>query len=123
MEQSTSVASTQRREALRKELQRIVATLIDKYQPEKIILFGSLATDRIHEWSDIDLLIIKETEKRPLDRALEAYSLLDNYREPVDIIVYTPAEVELLLNEGSFFVADILTEGRILYEKTDYAVA
>lgn len=75
-----------------------------------------MATGKIHEWSDIDLPIIKETEKRPLDRVLEAYNLLGNYREPMGIIVYTPAEIELLVNEGSFFIAEMLTEGKVLYE-------
>lgn len=37
----------------------------------------------------------------------------------MDIIVYTPAEIELLVNEGSFFVAEILTEGEVLYERDD----
>ena len=115
--------AAQRKEALEEELRRIMALLVDKYQPEKVILFGSLATGRINEWSDIDLLIIKETDKRPLDRALEAYSLLGNYREPMDIIVYTPAEVDLLLREGSFFVSEILTEGKVLYEKANRAMA
>jgi len=122
MELDTVIAA-QRKEALEKELRRIVATLTEKYKPEKIILFGSLASGKIHEWSDIDLLIVKETEKRPLDRALVAYSLLGNYREPMDIIVYTPAEVELLVNEGSFFMAEILAEGKMLYEKDNQTMA
>ena len=116
-------SAAQRKEALEEELRRIIAILVEKYRPEKVILFGSLATGRINEWSDIDLLIIKETDKRPLDRALEAYSLLGNYREPMDIIVYTPAEVDLLLREGSFFVSEILTEGKVLYEKANRAMA
>jgi len=118
-----TAAVTQRKEALEKELHRILATLIEEYKPEKIILFGSLATGRIDEWSDIDLLIIKETDKRPLDRALEVYTLLGDYSEPMDVIVYTPAEVELLLNEGSFFVAEILAEGKALYEKDNQTLA
>jgi len=122
MEPDTATVA-QRKEALEKELRRIVATLIEKYKPEKIILFGSLASGGIHEWSDIDLLIIKETDKRPLDRATEVYTLLGDYREPMDLIVYTPAEVELLLNEGSFFVAEILAEGKALYEKDNRTVA
>jgi len=122
MELDTAIVA-QRKEALEKELRRILATLIEEYKPEKIILFGSLATGRIHEWSDIDLLITKETDKRPLDRALEVYTLLGDYREPVDVIVYTPAEVELLLNEGSFFVAEILAEGKTVYEKDNQTLA
>ncbi|MDI3531232.1 MAG: uncharacterized protein PWP60_1081, partial [Candidatus Atribacteria bacterium] len=54
-------ASREREKLLHEELSRIVKLLIEKYQPEKIILFGSLAEGRIHEWSDIDLLIIKDT--------------------------------------------------------------
>ena len=115
--------AAQRKEALEEELRRIIAILVEKYQPEKMVLFGSLATGSINEWTDIDLLIIKETGKRPLDRALEAYSLLGNYREPMDIIVYTPAEVELLLEEGSFFVSEVLTDGKVLYEKANRAMA
>ena len=122
MELDTQTAA-QRKEALEEELRRIMAILVEKYQPEKIILFGSLAAGRINEWTDIDLLIIKETDKRPLDRALEAYSLLGNYREPMDIIVYTPAEVDLLLREGSFFVSEVLTDGKVLYEKANRAMA
>ena len=58
-----TVIVMQRKEALEKELHGIVATLVEKYKPEKIILFGSLATGKMHEWSDIDLLIIKLSRK------------------------------------------------------------
>jgi predicted nucleotidyltransferase len=106
----------ERRQALEQELERIIGILVERYQPEKLILFGSLVSGEVRQWSDINLLVIKETEKRPLDRALEVYSLLADYKEPIDIIVYTPAEVDLLVNEGSSFVAEILTKGKLLYE-------
>ena len=109
--------ATQRKEALEEELRRIIAILAEKYQPEKVILFGSLATGRINEWSDIDLLIIKETDKRPLDRATDVTAMLNYPRIAMDIFVYTPEEVEYLVSEGSQFIAEILEQGKILYEK------
>ena len=111
------ITVTQRKEALERELHRIVATLIEEYQPEKIILFSSLATGRIHEWSDVDLLIIKETEKRLLDRATDIVAMLNYPRVAIDIFVYTPGEVEYLLEEGSQFIEEILEQGKVLYEK------
>ncbi len=50
-----SSEARKRKAALEAELKRILPIIIEKYQPEKIILFGSLATGDVHEWSDIDL--------------------------------------------------------------------
>ena len=112
-----TVIVMQRKEALEKELHGIVATLVEKYKPEKIILFGSLATGKMHEWSDIDLLIIKETNERPLDRATNIRQKLNYPRIAIDIFAYTPGEVKCLLEEGSQFIQEILEQGRVLYEK------
>jgi len=112
-----TVTVTQRKEALERELRRIVATLVEKYKPEKIIIFGSLATGRIHEWSDIDLLIIKETDKRPLDRATDITAMLNYPRIAMDIFVYTPQELKYLMKHGSQFTAEILEQGKVLYER------
>lgn len=115
-EPDTSVANTQTREALGKELDRIVAALIEKYQPQKIILFGSLATGRIEEWSDIDLLIIKQTWTRRFYRRAQALRGIKR-NVPMDIIILTPDEVKILSDEGSLFIKDILDKGSVLYEK------
>ena len=114
---------TQRKEALERELHRIVATLIEKYKPEKIILFGSLATGRMHEWSDIDLLIIKETDKRPLDRPTDIMAMLNYPRIAMDIFIYTPQELAYLMKHGSQFIEEILEQGKVLYEKDNQGVA
>jgi len=107
----------QRKGTLERELRRILATLIEKYKPEKIILFGSLATGKIQEWSDIDLLIIKQTDKRPLDRATDITAMLNYPRIAMDIFVYTPQELKYLMKHGSPFIAEILEQGKVLYEK------
>jgi len=115
--ETDAVAVTQRKEALERELQRIVATLIEKYKPEKIILFGSLTTGRIHEWSDIDLLVVKETEERPLDRVRKVIATLNYPRIAVDIFIYTPQELEYLIGQGSQSIAEVFEQGKVLYER------
>ena len=114
---SESVAVEGRKRTLEEALRRIVATLVSKYGPEKIILFGSLATGRIREDSDIDLLIIKETSKRPLERTMDVTAMLNYPRVAMDIFVYTPAELDYLIKQGSQFIAEILEQGKVLYER------
>lgn len=106
----------QRKKLLEEELSRIVELLKKNYEPEKIILFGSLAEGDIHEWSDIDLLIVKKTTKRPLDRILETSRLI----KPtigIDLFVYTPDEFASLRQEKFSFLTTIARKGKVLYEK------
>ena len=82
----------ERRLKLQTELRRCINILKEKYKPEKIFLFGSLANDKIGMWSDIDLIIIKTTEKTFLDRTKEVLLLLQP-EVGMDILIYTPEEV------------------------------
>ena len=107
----------QRKELLQKELKRITEIIIKKYIPDKIILFGSLANGKVHEWSDIDLAIIKETNARFIDR-LHKVHLMAEPNVGVNFIVYTPNEVQEMLEEKRYFLCDeILGKGRVLYDK------
>ena len=117
MQNSSLKLVRQRKELLTRELQKIVSFLIENYRPEKIILFGSLASGEVKEESDIDLLLIKNSDKRPLERAMEVMELLGYPRVALDIFVYTPEEIEYLRKEGSHFIEDILERGKVLYEK------
>lgn len=98
-----------------KELNDISRRLIKEYDPEKIILFGSRAEGKDSEGSDIDLVIVKETDKRPLDRRIEVETLLADRAVPIDLIVYTPDEIRRLYSMGSPFVEEIVEKGRLLY--------
>jgi len=109
--------NTQRWAQLNQALERILATLITEYQPERVILFGSLATGHVGEWSDIDLAILKETTKPFVERSAEVAVL---YLAPVgvDYLVYTPSEFTQMIRESNpFIVREILTKGKILYER------
>ncbi|RNC70729.1 MAG: nucleotidyltransferase domain-containing protein [Desulfuromonadales bacterium] len=101
---------------LERELEQVIASIRINYDPEKIILFGSLAEGNADESSDIDLFVIKETGSSPWDRSAEIDRYID-HRVPVDILVYTPTEIEDRLALNDFFVRDIIEHGKVLYEK------
>lgn len=111
-----SVHSQDRNMLLEKELRRFLPLLKQHYRPHKIILFGSLASDQVGEWSDLDLVIVAETDKRFLDRVKEAMLLL-RPRVGVDLLVYTPEEFKHLSQERSFFHTEVLGKGKVLYER------
>lgn len=110
-------AAKARQAALNAELQRILPIIMEKYQPEKIILFGSLATGEVHEWSDIDLAIIKETPSHYFDRLLEFKRLLDA-NLATDVFIYGPHEFAAKVAENHyFFVDEIVGKGQVIYER------
>jgi uncharacterized protein len=90
-------------------------TIISKYEPDRIILFGSRATGTATETSDIDLLILKDTSDRPIDRRIQVETLLADRAVPIDIVVYTPQEMNYLFSVGSPFVEEVIETGRVLY--------
>lgn len=103
----------QRKKILLKELDRIKDELIIKYHPQKIILFGSLLKNRIKKNSDIDLVIVKDTDKSFIDRAIEV-ALLTHPNFAIDFLVYTPEEYEQMSLENNYFFNEI-SKGRVIY--------
>jgi predicted nucleotidyltransferase len=103
-----------RKLVLENELARIVSVLVNEYEPLKIVLFGSLVTGDIHEYSDIDLVVIKNSQKGFYER-LEEVGLLVMSRRGADILVYTPDEFEIV-KDRLFFQEEVLKKGRVLYE-------
>jgi uncharacterized protein len=107
----------------KKSIQKILTDVVEKlmadYQPEKIILYGSYAYGQPNEDSDIDLFIIKETDKRRIDRFVEVSEIIYDPQRHISIqpMVYTPGELEERLALGDDFVKDILTRGEIIYAR------
>lgn len=95
----------------------MVEKIVNEYQPKKIILFGSYAYGEPTEDSDVDLLIIKDTGKRPIDRWIEVKRLLrDTSRSlPVSPLVYTEKEIEERNAMKDFFIEEIFEKGEVLY--------
>ena len=101
----------------RQVILRMVEKLIEEYKPEKVILFGSYAYGEPTEDSDVDLLIIKNTDKRHIDRWIEVKKLLrDVTRDlPVSPLVYTEKELEERIAIKDFFIQEIFETGEVLY--------
>jgi len=91
--------------------------LIREHEPEKLILFGSAAQGEIHEWSDLDLVVIKRTDQPLLER-IEEVLRLARPKVGLDVLVYTPEEMEGLIAERRVFVLDeIIYKGAVAYEQ------
>ena len=79
------------------------------------MLFGSVAQgDPVREFSDLDLVIVKETDRRFYDRLKDVIQLV-RPRVGVDILVYTPAEWASLQERSHFVRTEIAGKGRELY--------
>jgi len=99
-------------------LAEIVRRIATGQHPEKIVLFGSYAYGRPSDDSDVDLLVILETQARPVDRYLAVSRLLRPRPCPLDILVRTPEEIRQGVEQGSAFIREIITQGRVLHERS-----
>lgn len=100
-----------------RRLREITQTLIDRIRPEKIVLFGSYASDRATPDSDIDLLVILESDLRRDKRQEAIGQVLRPYRFPIDILAYNPTEVAACTATPGSFLNHILKTGKVLYER------
>jgi predicted nucleotidyltransferase len=98
-------------------IQSMLQRLIAEYAPRKVVLFGSHAYGAPGPDSDIDLLIIKETPERFIDRWVTVQRILTGTHRalPVETLVLTPQEIENRLAIGDQFIAEILEKGQVLY--------
>ena len=101
---------------LKAELERILDVLRKRVRPEKIILFGSLASGRFRPESDIDLLIVQDSKEPIFERVKRLESVLER-RYAADLIVLTPKEVQTLLDSDNRYLKDIFSHGKVLYER------
>jgi predicted nucleotidyltransferase len=92
----------------------------ERFQPEKIILFGSYAYGTPHQDSDVDILVVMPARSQ-LSQAVR----IDRYCPacfPLDLIVRTPDNMRWRLEEGDWFLREIVSRGKVLYEKVDEGV-
>lgn len=101
-------------------LEELVNFITSEYKPEKVILFGSYGTKNSDKSSDVDLLIVKKTPKRFVDRMVELTDLIIDrfgFEYPVEPLIYTPEEFRAAKEINSIFIRTILSKGVVLYEK------
>ena len=98
-----------------KQLLQITDKIKTHFNPQKIIVFGSYAWGKPTDDSDIDIFLIMESNLRRDERARQVQKIFSQRSFPLDVIVYTPEEVEQSLKRGNPFIREILNQGG-LYE-------
>lgn len=98
------------------EIRKRISEVLDRNNVQKCILFGSYARNDASRRSDVDLLLIKSTSDRFLDRTRDLQYELSRLLPgvDVDVICYTPEEVERM--QSRKFIQSVLTEGKVIYE-------
>lgn len=103
--------------ASERELDRIVGVLAEKFDPERVVLFGSRAEGRAAPDSDADLLVVMRSTLPYYDRVARVYGALWPYHIPLDLLVFTPEEIAQREEDPSSFVVEILRTGKVLYRR------
>ena len=100
------------------EIQNITDTIIEKFKPEKVVLFGSRAWGSPDKDSDIDLFVVKDDQKKNTrEMAVDLERILSNRKTPLDLLVYKPEQVARRLAAKDQFITKIWRDGKTLYEQ------
>ncbi len=97
----------------------IVNKIAQNYDPEKIFLFGSYANGHPNDESDLDFIIIKDTDKPRHKRGREVRRFLIGSMVPIDLKVYTPSEFDSEQKLRYSFLSSIIEGTKLLYERKD----
>lgn len=102
----------------RKQINAVVQKIVAEFNPEKIIMFGSYAYGKPNIDSDVDMLVVMESDERPAPRTTRVIGALRGVKTfPMDLLVRTPAEIQHRLAIGDFFIQEIVGMGKILYKR------
>jgi len=99
-------------------LEEIVTRIVEHFDPQGLILFGSHARGEAREDSDFDLLIIAPSNEPRWRRTVPVYRLLAGLGVPKDIIWWTPEEIAEWRDVKSHLIHRALQEGEVLYGET-----
>jgi len=100
------------------ELRRLLEPVFASTGTLKALVFGSVARGTGTRKSDLDLMIVKETDRRFFDRFEEYSGILERVRNRgVDMLMYTPEETERISHRP--FIRTNLAEGDVLYERRE----
>lgn len=102
----------------KQDLTRLLNKLIAGYAPQRVILFGSYAYGEPDRHSDLDLLIVKDTDKSPFQRRVEVGRIVQDQSRmtPIQPLVITPKELKEQIQRGNPFLIEIIQKGEVLYD-------
>jgi len=98
-------------------LEQVTRTIVERFHPKRIVLFGSHARGDAGTDSDLDVFIEMQTSRRPPERAIEVSAAFGLRPWPLDVVVYTPEEVQRLRGVSGTLLSVIEKEGKVLYEQ------
>lgn len=110
------MTTEQRVQQLTAELNRFIQIVVEQMQPERIVVFGSYATGNVHEWSDLDIVVVVDTDLPFFKRLKQIYMQVEP-QVGMDIVVYTPTEWEHLQISRMFVREVIAKKGKVVYER------
>ena len=98
-------------------IQEIIRRIVEKFRPRRIVMFGSRARGDTRPDSDLDLMVEMETDDPPAERVRTIDALFGLRRWAMDLVVYTPEEVEQQRQYRNALIRVIESEGKVLYER------
>jgi predicted nucleotidyltransferase len=97
------------------DIREIVQQIVERFRPQKVILFGSYAEGQATPDSDVDLLVVMETSEQALHAAARISAAID-HPFPLDILVFRPAELKASLERKGVFATEVMAKGLVLHE-------
>jgi predicted nucleotidyltransferase len=98
-----------------KAINQVVKQIVEKFKPQKIILFGSYARGNPRPESDVDMLVVMNTRLKDIHQAIQICQQIE-YRFGLDLIVHKPKYLAQRVKTGDWFLREVLKEGKVLYE-------
>ena len=97
------------------EIKNLCRQIVENFNPQKIILFGSYAYGEPNADSDVDLLVVMPFEGRDSQKAIEIRTKIRT-TVPLDLLVRTSEQVRARIEMEDFFMREINEKGKVLYE-------
>jgi uncharacterized protein len=102
-------------------IRNVTRQIVRQFHPQKVILFGSYAYGQPTEDSDVDLLVVMDTDESPLHVAAKIAAAIE-HPFPLDVVVRTPVEFASAVHRKGVFATEVATKGITLYEAGDAGV-
>lgn len=108
----------QRSPIIEPPINEITRRIVEVFDPERVVIFGSRARGDHRPDSDVDVFVEMETKLKMYDRMRAVYDAFGLHPWAMDVIVYTPAEVQEQRRYRNSILRTIEAEGKIVYEKS-----
>ena len=97
-------------------IRELCELIVQEFQPDKIILFGSYASGTPTPDSDVDLLVVLPFDGKNFRKSLEILNRT-NPRFPIDLLARNPKDIDRRYREGDPLIREALDHGKVLYER------